>query len=97
MARSTKGVQVAARAVTIFARTLWPGLRILLLPLVPALFVMGCLFVVAALGSLYMDEGFHEIGNSRAASGTVWDAWIFGTLAALCFWARRRLWRSRVR
>lgn len=96
MARSAQDLQIAARAMTLIARAIWPGLRIMLLPLVPMLFVLGCLFVVATLGSLYMDEGFHEIGNARAAAGTAGDAWIFGTLAAGCFWLRRILWRGRL-
>ena len=78
------------------ARIVWPSLRIMLLPLVPFLFVLASVFVMATLGSLYMDEGFHEIGATRAASGTMLDAWIFGSLAAGCFWLRRVLWRSRV-
>lgn len=94
MARSTQSLQDAARAIITVARVVWPGLRIMLLPLVPVLFALGCLFVVAALGSLCLDEGFHEIGNARAAAGTVGDAWIFGTLAAGCFWLRRALWRA---
>lgn len=94
MARSTQNVQNAANAMNLIARVVWPGLRIMLLPLVPVLFVLGCLFVIGALGSLYMDEAFHEIGNVRAASGTVGDAWVFGTLAAGCFWLRKALWRG---
>ena len=96
MARSAEHFQEAARVMVRAARIIWPGLRIMLLPLVPFLFVLGCLFVVATLGSLYMGEGFHEIGATRATSGTMLDAWIFGSLAAACFWLRRVLWRGRV-
>lgn len=96
MARSAQSLQVATRTVILIARVIWPGLRIMLLPILPVLFALGCLFVLGALGSLYLDEGFHEIGNARAAAGTVEDAWIFGTLAAVCFWLRRVLWRGRL-
>lgn len=97
MAGSAEHLQKAARLMVRAARIIWPGLRIMLLPLVPFLFVLGCVFVIGALGSLYMDEGFHEIDATRAASGTMLDAWIFGSLAAGCFWLRRVLWRSQGR
>lgn len=96
MARSARQVQEAAHMTDRAARIIWPGLRIMLLPLVPLLFVLGCVFVVATLGSLYMGEGFHEIGVSGASTGTTLDAWIFGSLAAGCFWLRRVLWRGRL-
>ena len=91
MARSAQSLQVATRAMILIACVIRPELRIMLLPLLPVLFALGCLFVLATLGSLYLDEGFHEISNVRAAAGTVEDAWIFGTLAAICFWLRRTL------
>lgn len=96
MTRSTRSLQVTARAVILIAQAIGPGLRIMLLLLVPVLFALGCLLVVATLGSLYLDVGFHEIGNARAGAQTVGDAWMLGTLAALCFWLRRALWRGRL-
>ena len=77
--------------MTAVMRALWPGLRIMLLPLNPVLWLAGWLGILAAAGCCLMSAHFWSADQLGAALHSLLESWVSGSVAAGLIWLRRQL------
>lgn len=73
------------------ARTVWPGVRVMLLPLIPVLWAAQWLGALTALGFMLMALQMHGMGHDGYAAREVGMAWVLGSVSAMALWLRRQL------